>query len=122
MPEPTPIPQLTPEQVRDISIQIPSLPVLYFNHARIVSSNFDIRIYFGQGNITAQGQQTLVEQLCVILTPEFAATFLESLKATLERFQERFGALRPAPQEATVSLPAGAPSQTKEAKATKKRH
>jgi len=86
---------LTEEQVKSISVQMPNMPVMYFNHSRIAVSNFDLRIYFGQGNITAQGQQTLLEQICVILTPEYAAAFSKTLKTTLEKYEEMFGKLRP---------------------------
>ncbi len=86
---------LTAEQVKSYSVQVPNLPVMYFNHSRVALSTFDVRIYFGQGNITAQGQQSLVEQLCVILTPEYAAAFSQTLKTTLEKYEEMFGKIRP---------------------------
>jgi hypothetical protein len=86
---------LTLEQFKNLSVQVPNLPVMYFNHSRVALSSFDVRIYFGQGNITAQGEQSLVEQLCVILTPEYAAAFSQTLKATLEKYEELFGKIRP---------------------------
>ena len=91
------IPAMTPEQVRDAIVQIPNLPVMYFNHSRIASSNFDLRIFFGQINITAKNQQSIVEQLCVIMTPEFAKMFMETLRTALDNTSHcsaRLGKLR----------------------------
>jgi|SRR5215469_124675 len=92
--KPAEVPALTPEQAVEATVQIPNMPLMYFNHARVVSSNFDLRVFFGIGNITAQGQQALVEQLCVVLTPEFASQLTASLATTIEGFERRFGKLR----------------------------
>jgi hypothetical protein len=94
-PIPVEVVPLTPEQAREVTVQMPNLPLMYFNHARVVSSNFDIRVFFGIGNITAQGQQTLVEQLCVVLTPEFASELTSTLRSNIEGFEKRFGKVRP---------------------------
>jgi hypothetical protein len=97
-------PPLTPEQLRDAIVQIPNLPVMYFNHARVASSNFDVRVFFGLMNITAQNKQSVTEQLCVVFTAEFAKVFLEALKTALERYEGLFGKVRQMPT-ATTALP-----------------
>jgi len=89
--------QLTPEQVREITVTPPNLPLMYFNQARMVSTNFDVRVFFGITNISAKGEQSITEQLCVVFTPEFGTSFLESLKITLEKFEVSFGKIRPIP-------------------------
>jgi hypothetical protein len=91
------VPPLTPEQLRDAIVQMPNLPVMYFNHARVATSNFDVRFFFGLLNITAQNQQSISEQLCVVVAPEFCKMFLEAVKTALERYEAMFGKIRPAP-------------------------
>ena len=91
------VPPLTPEQVRDAIVQMPNLPVMYFNHARVASSNFDLRIFLGLMNITAKNQTSITEQLCVVVSPEFAKVFFEALKTSLERYEATFGKIRPSP-------------------------
>jgi hypothetical protein len=114
------IPPLTPEQIRDAIVQMPNMPVMYFNHARVASSNFDLRIFLGLMNITAKNQTSITEQLCVVVSAEFAKMFFETLRTSLERYEALFGKIRPAPV-APAALPGpGAENTAKPNKRTKR--
>jgi len=106
----TEVPALTPEQMMAITKQIQNLPLMYFNHARIAVSNFDMRVFFGVGSITAQNEQSVQEQLCVVLTPEFAKNFAGALTTSLERYEKTFGQIR-IPKLPPVALQS--PTETK---------
>jgi len=114
------VPTLTPEQLRNVIVQMPNLPVMYFNHARVATSNFDLRVFFGQMNITAQNQTSITEQLCVVMSAEFAKMFFEALKTALERYEALFGKIRPAPGAPTVLLGQEAKNAANPTKRTKK--
>ena len=82
------------------------IPLLYFNQARVVSSYYDIRVFLGTGSVTPQGQQTFVEQICIVMTPEFAKVLVTTVQGTVERYERLFGPLRPVPQQAQAPEPA----------------
>ena len=87
-------PVLTPDQVRERTIQSPQMPMMYFNYVRIANSFYDFRLFFGNGSITARGEQTFTEEVCVTLSPEMAKLLRDSLTQQLQSYDEKFGHIR----------------------------
>lgn len=87
---------LTPEQVRERTIS-GQMPLMYFNYARVATSFFDVRIYFGQGNISPTGEHKFQEELCVACSLEFARQIRDNISSQIAAYEERFGALRKPP-------------------------
>jgi hypothetical protein len=92
---------LTPEQVKERTVS-GQMPMMYFNYVRVANSFFDIRLFFGQGNITPQGQHEFHEQLCVSMSLEFAKVLRDSLFAQLEEYEKNFGHIRKPPVPVTT--------------------
>ncbi len=59
--------------------QAPDLVTFYANGARIVQSEYDVRIYFSEQvsppRADSAGQSTAVEKVCIIMAPKFAEEF-----------------------------------------------
>jgi hypothetical protein len=89
---------LTEQQLKERIHQIPGMPVFYANHSRIAPSFFDVRVFLGQLNVDAMGEQGIQEHLCLILTPECTKLIAEGLLKALEQYQRLFGQLRNPPQ------------------------
>ena len=87
---------LTPEQVRERTVS-GQVPLMYFNYVRVASSFFDMRLYFGQGNISPQGEHSFQEELCVAMSMEFAKLLRDNINSQLEVYEKKFGALRKVP-------------------------
>jgi Protein of unknown function (DUF3467) len=83
------------EEVAKMTKQVEGMGTLYSNHARIAAGAFDVRIFFGEQNITPTGQTTFTEKLCVVIAPEFAKMFLSLLTNQVNSFEVIFGGLRP---------------------------
>lgn len=86
------------------------LPSLYCNNARVLISYNDVRIYFGEtvavprgplfltpGEVTQSQADTAMERICLVISPEFARALYEVLGESIEKFEARFGKLRPKP-------------------------
>lgn len=117
---------LTPEQVAALTTQSPQMPLMYFNYSRTAASFYDLRLFFGQGHISAQGQQGFVEQLCVVMSIEFARTLRDNLTTTIDMYEEAFGKLRtepvvPVPQSQVPSPPPASGSKNGGKKKSKPR-
>lgn len=88
---------LSAKDVAKRTKQAENIQTLYSNHARVAMGYFDIRVFIGEANVTATGEFTFNEQLCVAMTPEFAKRFSDLLSAQLVEYEERFGKIRPMP-------------------------
>lgn len=104
----------TPEQIAAMTTQNPQVPLMYFNYVRTASSFFDFRLFFGQGSVSPQGQPTFEEQLCVVMSVEFAKVLRESVDRAIAVYEEKFGKTREAPR---LNTEAAEPTDGK-----KKRH
>jgi hypothetical protein len=81
-------------------------PSLYTNHAAVSMSPVDIRVFFSEVspkelNINPQEMMKAAEaivtpRICLVMTPEFAKTVLESLSTSISQYETKFGPLRPA--------------------------
>jgi hypothetical protein len=111
----------TPEQVAELTTQAAQMPLMYFNYARTAASFYDLRIFFGQVNVSPKGQPSFEEQLCVAMTVEFAKTLRDNLSTTIGLYEQKFGTLRQPPMtppSATVVTP---PATAPEANGRKKK-
>jgi hypothetical protein len=106
---------LTPDQVRERISQSKDIGMAYFNFARTTSSYFDVRIFFGQATVTAQGQQAFEEQLCITVSPEFAKVLRDNLTTAVDTYEKLFGKLRIPPVQPTA-VEQAVPTIPKEAK------
>jgi hypothetical protein len=93
----------TVEQVAALTTQIPQMPLMYYNYARTAVSFYDLRVFFGHGSVSPQGQPTFQEQLCLVFSLEFAKTLRDQLSSTLAAYEEKFGSLRHEPKFAAAS-------------------
>jgi len=93
---------LTSEQILQLITQSQDFRTEYFNHARVATTYTDLRIFFGDHSLTAQGQQSFVEQLCIVMSPEFAKTLSDLLVTILNQYEGMFGKIRPSPGSAAV--------------------
>jgi uncharacterized protein DUF3467 len=98
---------LTPEQVKERTTS-GQMPMMYFNYARVATSFFDVRIYFGQGNISPTGEHTFQEELCVVCSLEFAKQVRDNMTSQIEAYEEKFGTLRKPPTPPTPASNGGA--------------
>ena len=106
---------LTEEQVKESIRQIDEMPILYANHSRIAPSFFDLRVFFGQLDVSPTGKQSVMEKLCVVLSPECAKLIADGLLKALGQYENLFGKLRTPP-----SLPTPAQSQETSTRKRKK--
>jgi hypothetical protein len=104
------------EQVVALTTQLPQMPLMYFNYARTAVSFYDLRVFFGHGSVTPQGQPTFQEQLCLVFSVEFAKTLRDQLSSTLAAYEEKFGSLRNEPHLAATSQTAPATNGRKKRK------
>jgi Protein of unknown function (DUF3467) len=84
--------------VPKITTQVENMPTLYFNHARIASGYYDLRIFLGEQTVAPTGEARFSERMCVALTPEFARQLLTMLAHQVSLYEKVFGKLRVAPQ------------------------
>ena len=91
------IKSLSEREVRELTKQVPGLPTLYFNHARVAAGYFDIRLFFGNGTVTATGEPSFLEELCIVMTPEFAQIFLALFAGQLGPYEKLYGPIRKPP-------------------------
>lgn len=87
---------MTPEEIRE-KVQSQGVQMLYYNYARTAASFFDVRIFYGQGSVSPKGEQSFEEQLCVIMSPEFAKTFRDSLVQAVAQYEATFGEIKASP-------------------------
>jgi uncharacterized protein DUF3467 len=81
-------------------------PSLYSNHASVSMSAIDIRIFLSEVapkemNLEPQDSMRSAEPLvqprvCLVMSPEFARTIMDSLATLIPQYEARFGPLRPA--------------------------
>ena len=108
----------TPNRIRFVTPT--ELPSLYSNNARVMLSYNDFRIYFSEsmadqagplfmapGEISQTPNSVAIERLCLVISPEFARSLYEVLGSSIEKFEAKFGKLRPKPSNASE---ANAPS------------
>jgi uncharacterized protein DUF3467 len=103
----TPVKQLTQKEVQERT-QSQDVELRYFNYARTAASFYDLKLFFGQGNVSPRGEQSFKEELCIALSPEFAKTFRDSLMQAIEIYEKTFGEIRPSPK-----VPAPEPKRKK---------
>lgn len=84
----------TPEQLRSRVFQSPSIERRTFNYVRVICSPFDVQLLLGNGTVSVKEEQSITEELCVSLSPEFAKLLRDSLTEQLEGFEEKFGKIR----------------------------
>lgn len=89
---------LSGEELRDKIKTADNLTTVYANHTRVAHSFYDVRIFCGQSSVSPRGEVSIEEGFCVVLTPECAKAFLDTLVTTLNAYETSFGPLRPAPQ------------------------
>jgi Protein of unknown function (DUF3467) len=92
-------PVLTVEEVAKRTKQVENLETRYFNHARVAGSFMDMRVFFGEQSVTAAGEVTFIERLCVAMSPEFALIFLQLFAAQMAQYENIFGKIRRPPQQ-----------------------
>jgi hypothetical protein len=91
------------------------VPSIYANNARVSLTYNDLKIYFADALAVEPGQQfmlgrgeaventnaMLMERVCMILSPEFTRALHDILGTAIEKYEEKFGKLRPAPGTAS---------------------
>jgi hypothetical protein len=85
---------LTEEEIKKRILVAQNMPTFYASHVRIVPSFFDIRMSFGQMNVTPTGEQSIQEQMALLVSPECAQTIVDALTIALTQYQATFGAIR----------------------------
>jgi|ERR1700693_76515 len=101
--------ETTPKQAIRF-VQAENLPSIYANSARVLLSYNDVKIYFSEtspepgtqmlltpGEISTNPNAMAIERICMILSPEFARSLYEVLGTSVEKYEEKFGKLRPKP-------------------------
>ncbi|MGH9758196.1 MAG: DUF3467 domain-containing protein [Candidatus Acidiferrales bacterium] len=88
----------TPEDIARKTARSVDFEDHYFNHARVATGFLDVRIFLGQQSVTPTGEFTVTEQMCVIMTPEFAKILLQLFTGQMAYFESLFGKIRNAPQ------------------------
>ena len=87
---------LTPEQVVERT-QSQNVQMAYYNYVRVAASFYDMRLFFGQGNVDPQGNQMFHEQTCVVFSPEFAKILRDNLVQAVEKYESAFGEIKSQP-------------------------
>ena len=109
--------ELSVEQLMKITKKSEDFFTIYCNQARFAISFADIRMIFGQNSINPDGTVEAQEDLCIVVSPEFAQIVLQSLSQTIRIFEERIGKIRPRPDQ---PLPAVAKAIAPKAAAKKR--
>jgi glutaminase len=92
-------PALTPEQVKELTVQVENMETRYFNHCRFTTSFADLRIFLGQNTLSAAGKFVIREELCVVFSPEFAKVISDVLITSIGMYESKFGKIRPRPDQ-----------------------
>ncbi|HEY0704437.1 MAG TPA: DUF3467 domain-containing protein [Candidatus Acidoferrales bacterium] len=101
-----PVKIIADQDLRKMTIQAPGMPTVYYNHARIAAGYFDVRVFLGNGSVLPTGEPTFTEEVCIVMSPEFAKMFTELLAAQLNPYESLFGKIRPIPEGANLPIPA----------------
>jgi Protein of unknown function (DUF3467) len=88
---------LTHEEIMKRTTQAKDMETRYFNHGRIALGYYDIRIYFGQVSPAPSGEPAFTEELCVVVSPEYAHIFVELFSNLMSQYEQNFGKIRPLP-------------------------
>jgi len=72
----------------------PGRSVLYSNNAFVVSTQWDIQMYFSFVHEVTPGNFAGVEQALVVMTPEHALQLLRALQKNLESYEAGQGKIR----------------------------
>jgi hypothetical protein len=80
---------------------------VYANHAAVSMSAVDVRVFLSEVSpkqIHAEPTESLAAaealvqpRVCLVMSPEFARSIMDSLAKLIPQYEERFGPLRPVP-------------------------
>lgn len=87
---------LTPEEVAERT-QSQNVQIGYYNYVRVAASFYDMRLYLGLGSVDHRGNQSFQEQVCAVLSPEFAKVLRDNLVQAVEKYESAFGQIKTQP-------------------------
>lgn len=98
-------PKKLEEDVESIEIDLSDIPIersenyqnIYTNFANIGWTAWDVRISFGLIDDTGSGELRNVQQASILMSPQFAHTFLTLLGNSLKQWREKH--VRPQPRQ-----------------------
>ena len=93
-----PLFMLSQEETARRTKQADSIESIYVSHARIAAGFLDVRIFFGEQSVTPTGVPTFTEEVCLVMTPEFAKILSGLLASQLAGYEKIFG-IRTPPQQ-----------------------
>jgi hypothetical protein len=91
------------QEVRKMTKQVPNMQTVYCNQARIAAGYFDVQVFFGKATVSATGEPSFTEELCIAMSPEFAKSLVELFVAQLAPYEQLFGKFRAIPDQAAIT-------------------
>jgi hypothetical protein len=73
---------------------------IYTNNVQVGISLYDVRLFLNDVVSASKGRIDVEEQAVVVMSPEQARDVSEALNRALAQYEERFGPIRPSPEEA----------------------
>jgi regulator of RNase E activity RraA len=78
------------------------LSSVYANQVEMHTSNWDVKIRFGEA-IIAEGEHVVEEKARIVMSPQHTKAFLAVLTDTVRRYEAAFGEIPLSPQAARVA-------------------
>src|ERR1700737_342643 len=74
-------------------VEEPPVVSLYCNGSRLAFGIYDFRLLFSEVMMTSGGEFVQVDRVSVVMSPQHAKRFVESVASKVREYEERFGAI-----------------------------
>jgi len=72
---------------------------IYTNNVQVSISLYDVRLLLNDVVSATQSRIDVEEQAAIVMSPEHARDVSEALRRALAQYEERFGPIRPSPEQ-----------------------
>lgn len=66
----------------------------YSNHSGVASTNFDLKLLFGEIQSGTESELTVIEHGDVTMSPQHAKAFLNNLAQAIDKYESMFGEIK----------------------------
>jgi hypothetical protein len=74
-------------------VEEPPIVSVYCNGSRLAVGIYDFRFLFAEVMMTSGGEVVQVDRVSVVMSPQHAKRFIESVAAKVREYEDRFGAI-----------------------------